>query len=646
MARTWTGRAIGALRHMPHYVWVGAILIALLWALHHVSLPSAVPQVVNVTEAVAFVPSGLEGVRRQVLLPHILDDDQPAWRDRVDYELAWPPQLEATGHERWAMLLPRVATRFRVLLNGQEIHQVGWYAPPSANINTGWFPHLVVLPSALMLPRSVDNHLVVQVQARQLKRSGLWPLQIGAYDALFKRHAVLELWQVTGTWMMVIASLMMGIMSWFLWRALRERLFVWMAAASFTHALRLYLSVVLEPPLGDALYFLLHGTAFTWYVAFFCLIMEELFGLRLRLVRWLAYFLLAVGPCWMSLVLWLQDYDYYRVWAGLLALVTSWGLGLMVYKAFRGRQPGADQILVLLVALFTLLTGLRDFAVVQLNFPGDADIRWMAIGSLALTITLGWVLLQRATASAREVHRLNGVLAGTVARREAELQMTFDRLRQAERQNAVESERRRLMRDMHDGLGSQLVQTLNMVRSAPTGVVDRSSVESMVGHALEELRITLDSLEPMEGDLATILGTLRQRIAPALQAAGIELQWQVQDVPPLEWLESRGVMHLFRCVQEVFANVVKHAQARRVTVRTWAEQGVVYLSIEDDGVGLPGPEDRGRGRGMSNIRTRAEKLEVQVRFYPTWPGTGVEFAFPLRRDAEEPGWAVTDSPGR
>jgi signal transduction histidine kinase len=152
----------------------------------------------------------------------------------------------------------------------------------------------------------------------------------------------------------------------------------------------------------------------------------------------------------------------------------------------------------------------------------------------------------------------------------------------------------------------------------------------MLNHALEELRMTLDSLEPMEGDLPTILGTLRQRIAPALQAARIELDWQVEEVPAVPGLEARGVMHLFRCLQEVFANVLKHAHASRVTVRTWAEAGRVYLSVSDNGVGLgagPDPAFRDGGRGISNIRLRAAEIGAEVRFSTEPPGTCVCFCF-------------------
>ena len=70
--------------------------------------------------------------------------------------------------------------------------------------------------------------------------------------------------------------------------------------------------------------------------------------------------------------------------------------------------------------------------------------------------------------------RLNAELSSRVEERGQELRTVFDRLRRVEAQRVLDEERQRLMRDMHDGLGSHLVQTLNMVHhSGDAGVVDR-----------------------------------------------------------------------------------------------------------------------------------------------------------------------------
>lgn len=252
---------------------------------------------------------------------------------------------------------------------------------------------------------------------------------------------------------------------------------------------------------------------------------------------------------------------------------------------------------------------------------------WLGIIFVLVLIVF---LLYHLFHSMQEVQRLNATLEQRLAARENELKQAFERLRVSEQQHLLDTERRRMMRDMHDGLGSQLVQTLNLVRNARSDFKPQR-VAAMLQQALEELRLMLDSLEPMDGDLPTILGTLRLRVGHSLDAAGIELEWEVQETKPIKDLDSRGVMNLFRCLQEIFANVVKHAQASTVQVRTWdGADGYVYLSIEDNGTGAKAALAQGGrliGRGLSHIQTRVHHLGAHVRFYAVEPGFGVEFRF-------------------
>ena len=619
------------LAHQPHYFWVGLILLVLLGALYQVSLPRSVTDARIVSEATAWVPGHLEATATPVTLPHILDDQPPSWWNRAAYELTWPTELaEVTETDaRFGILLPRVGTRFRISLNDQEIYDVGWYAESQRTILSGWFPYLIRLPDGLLVQNLASNTIRIEVQGQLLERSGLWPVMIGHYDTLHARYREIHLWQVTGTWVMAVTSILMGLLAFFLWISLKERLFVLIALASFAHFVRLILSVMIELPFAFDWYFYLHRLSFTLYVALFFLLIDDLFGTRDAWVGGIARFTMVAGTFWLLLTVVSANYDYYRLWAGWLAVSAAVCLIWIIVKVVALQRFSDDHKLVSGVAGFTLLTGIRDFLVIQLNFPGDADIRWMSVGSLALMLTLGWVLVQRASAAAQEVYRLNETLAQKVADRESELRQAFEQLRLSEQQRAIEGERRRLMRDMHDGLGSQLVQTLNTVRSPQAGV-DRATIEAMIQHALEELRMTLDSLEPMEGDLTTILGTFRQRIAPALQSAGIQLIWSVEEVPALRRLDAQGVMHLFRCMQEVFANILKHSKASRVTVRTSCSQEAIFLFVEDNGVGFSdAPAENYRGRGLGNLKVRAQSIGAHIRFFNTFPGTGVEFRFPI-----------------
>lgn len=129
---------------------------------------------------------------------------------------------------------------------------------------------------------------------------------------------------------------------------------------------------------------------------------------------------------------------------------------------------------------------------------------------------------------------------------------------------------------------------------------------------IQEMRLAVDALSVTDGDLGLLLANLRHRLQPGLLAAGLALDWQVVDTPPVPALTGAGGRDLLRIVQEALSNVLQHAQARRVTVRTAldAEGGGVSLVIGDDGRGMP--TDATLGRGIHNIRQRAARLGARV----------------------------------
>ena len=82
-------------------------------------------------------------------------------------------------------------------------------------------------------------------------------------------------------------------------------------------------------------------------------------------------------------------------------------------------------------------------------------------------------------------------------------------------ESSLTPERRRILADLHDGLGATLI---GLLRHMQSGEVDRSSIERLVQEALREMRIAIDTLWPYEDRLDTALGNLRSRIDAAIRA--------------------------------------------------------------------------------------------------------------------------------
>ncbi len=624
--KRWATVMVRRLLSGPAYLWAGLLLLVMIAGLVWVTRTGPLTGAYLVEEAEVTYPQSAAATR--VTLPHNWDEQTPRWEGAATYRLDWP---EALAYQKegpqLALLLPRIGARYRVWLNGHLVSERFWRY--EGYVDTSLIPQIVELPGLWLSANPGDNRLQIDVQGQPLRKSGLAPVHIGDTDVLKSRHGELMWWQIYATWMVASVSLMLGLMSLLLWLNTREHMFGLLAAATFAWSIRLALTALETPPMSFEVWYYLQKLSFTIYCGFLFLFMWDLFDYHKGPLRRFVYGLMALAPVWLAVTVYANSYTMYQLWMTVITLTSV----LVLIKLFHNARWGldADRRLMIVFGAATMATGIRDFAVVHMGFQGDADIRWMTMGSLMLMYALGWVLVRRVSAALERFKGLNENLSRKVGEREEELQRLFERLRLVENQRVLETERRRLTRDMHDGLGSQLVQALNVVRSGGQGV-DSQVVASMLGHALEDLRMTLDSLEPMEGDLATILGTLRQRLAPALQAAGVELSWQVQEVQPIPGLEARGVLHVFRCLQEVFANILKHAQARRVTVSTRDLGRQVELCVRDDGVGLgnvAGLANLGTGRGLGNIRLRATELGVAVSFEDARPGTCVRFLFPV-----------------
>lgn len=231
---------------------------------------------------------------------------------------------------------------------------------------------------------------------------------------------------------------------------------------------------------------------------------------------------------------------------------------------------------------------------------------------------------RRVAQALAESKRLNAELEERVRQKQLELERTFDALRQLAREAAVVEERRRLMADMHDGIGGQLISTLSLVEH---GEASKEQVAAALRDCIDDLRLAIDSLEPSDDDLLPLLGNLRYRLEPRLKAGGIVLDWQVRDVPKLACLTPQNVLHVLRILQEALINVLKHAQARVVRVATTADARGVLIDIGDDGRGFDAAAGS-RGRGLLSMRRRALALGAELSLTSSPAGTTLSLRLP------------------
>ncbi len=149
---------------------------------------------------------------------------------------------------------------------------------------------------------------------------------------------------------------------------------------------------------------------------------------------------------------------------------------------------------------------------------------------------------------------------------------------------------------------------------------------------IDDLKLTIDSMEPVEADLLLLLATLRFRLGPRLAGAGVSLRWEVSDVPPLDWLDPRNALHILRILQEAFTNTLKHTRATQIRVMTGAEDGYVSVIIADNGGGFSVDEAMaGGGKGLANQQRRAQAIGAEIVVSSTGAGTVLTLRLPEKR---------------
>lgn len=237
----------------------------------------------------------------------------------------------------------------------------------------------------------------------------------------------------------------------------------------------------------------------------------------------------------------------------------------------------------------------------------------------------------------RELARQAGAAVYSV-RLTAELRRSRERL-----VTVQEDERRRIQRDLHDGLGPTLASMrfriescLDRAQSMADLGMELERLDELVGQAAADIRRLVNDLRPPALDQLGLAGALRQHSERVKRETKLDVQLNL-DIPP--HLPAALEVTLFRVVQEALVNVTKYAQATRVIIRLSPLGAALLLHIHDDGVGGAAVGRTGHGgHGLAGIAERVELLGGNLSLQSV-PGSGttLELYLPLRENYDEHG---------
>jgi signal transduction histidine kinase len=513
---------------------------------------------------------------------------------RLPFDLT--PDVARSTH---GLYLPRnSARRIVFFFNGAAQGGNRGYGDPGAR---NWSPPLITTVSRQLL-RPGRNVLHVRVEAVPEVRQGLTRVVLGQGGSARPLYELRYATQVTTFFMFGAAALLCALLAAGFW--LRERsdtTLLWFAITAFAWA----------------------AAAFPWLHGAFT--PQEFYHGPLAFAVRFAYAapmlvlcLRVAGDRWPRTEAGLWGFTLAGlVLAGSLTedrqggVITYWSVAylaalfallIVLIRSQQGLRRGASRLLTAALVLAVLLNA-HDLA----WWMGwiDYDSYQLAHFHIPLVLfAIGATIIDRHFLAVAAVERAKVELEGRVAEKAREIEANYARLREAEHDRALALERQRIMADMHDGLGSTLVGLLGAVQM---GKPPLEEIERRLLDALQELRLAVDSLEPMDGDLGVVLGNVRHRMRAAIEESGVKLYWRVGELPHVSYLTPQAILAVQRIILEALTNALRHSQASTVTVSAQAEDGWLRIQVADDGVGFRDP-GHSRGRGLDNLRRRAAGL--------------------------------------
>ena len=252
----------------------------------------------------------------------------------------------------------------------------------------------------------------------------------------------------------------------------------------------------------------------------------------------------------------------------------------------------------------------------------DSDGNWSTTPArVAVVVTPFW--WQRRPVQALSVALL---LAGTVlAVRHLSLRRARARVAELEREQAIERERSRIARDLHDDLGSRLTHIAM--------IADASSDDRRVGAAARDAARMMDelvwSVSARHDTVESFALYLAQFAEEHVVAAGVRCRVILPPRLPARPLGADVRRHLYLACKEAIHNAIKHARASEIRVTFEVDDASADVTIADDGCGLPAEVDP-TGNGLRNYRERMEAAGGTLSVESTaGAGTRIRFRVPV-----------------
>ncbi|MGY3765865.1 sensor histidine kinase [Vagococcus vulneris] len=204
------------------------------------------------------------------------------------------------------------------------------------------------------------------------------------------------------------------------------------------------------------------------------------------------------------------------------------------------------------------------------------------------------------------------------------------------KENIIKEERHRIARELHDSVSQQLfaatmmLSTLNEIvaESDVPDVIDQQLhvITGIIDSSQSEMRALLLHLRPINLEDKSLKQGIESLLKELKTKINIEVVWNVEDVTVSSHIED----HLFRIVQELLSNTLRHAKASVLEVYLSERDQNLQLKVVDDGAGFNIDEEKVGSYGLTNIKERVSSIGGTVKIISFKnQGTSIEIKIPL-----------------
>jgi signal transduction histidine kinase len=171
-----------------------------------------------------------------------------------------------------------------------------------------------------------------------------------------------------------------------------------------------------------------------------------------------------------------------------------------------------------------------------------------------------------------------------------------------------EDERKRIGRDLHDDVGASLSNLKMMMAQSDDNAAAKH--KPLIDNIISTVRNISHSLSPPGLDLFGLEFTLQELFDNFAASGVLQLHFENELGSTLDALDKTTALALFRIIQELLNNTIKHAEAKNITLKFYWENEHVVMSYQDDGKGVPEASIKKSGMGMQNIEARIRMIQA------------------------------------